>query len=416
MKRLIIFFINISLIQCQFLEAQSIKRSTICSVAITKTTTETRIASTMGQECIGCTVLEASNGFVRQGFQQPPDIEVLPECMFGSGIAVEQIDNDCGTYFNFEYTGTAPGEAEFLWDFGVFGVPLTSTEQNPMDITFSTPVNALVSLDIIVPDICQESVSVSVNSPSVGFAVQSNTTGTLCFGDTDGTISLEYFNGAAPFNISWVHSNDTSDILTNLEAGTYSYTVTDESACEIIGEAIIEGPLTDIVVEAAALSPESCSDTNDGRIELNVIGGTEPFSAVWSNQATGLTVTDLEKGIYSVEITDANGCQASGSFEILNYCEDADDILYDVFSPNGDGMNDVWIIPGIENFPNNKVVIHNRWGNIVWEINGYMNVAGSAFEGKSSDGKDLPTGAYYYVLEMNDQHSILLGGAITLVR
>ncbi len=71
------------------------------------------------------------------------------------------------------------------------------------------------------------------------------------------------------------------------------------------------------------------------------------------------------------------------------------------FSPNGDGINDFFIINNIELYPNNTLQIFNRWGNKVFEGKRYMNTwDGIATEGGGS--KLLPVGPYFYVLELNE--------------
>jgi gliding motility-associated-like protein len=74
------------------------------------------------------------------------------------------------------------------------------------------------------------------------------------------------------------------------------------------------------------------------------------------------------------------------------------------FSPNGDGLNDFLVIPGIENYPNNKLMIFNRWGNKVFEKEGYLNEwDGTAKSGQFVFGgsdETLPTGTYFYILNL----------------
>jgi len=69
------------------------------------------------------------------------------------------------------------------------------------------------------------------------------------------------------------------------------------------------------------------------------------------------------------------------------------------FSPDGDGVNDTWIIPGIETLPDNKVTIFSRWGDVIEEYSGYDNST-IVWDGKNSNGDDLPNGTYFYVIEI----------------
>jgi gliding motility-associated-like protein/uncharacterized repeat protein (TIGR01451 family) len=79
-------------------------------------------------------------------------------------------------------------------------------------------------------------------------------------------------------------------------------------------------------------------------------------------------------------------------------------IVYSEFSPNGDGVNDNFVIGCIDNYPNNNLEIYNRWGNIVYKMNGYNNDWNGASNGRAivNDSEDLPEGTYYYKLELGD--------------
>ena len=86
--------------------------------------------------------------------------------------------------------------------------------------------------------------------------------------------------------------------------------------------------------------------------------------------------------------------QDTATVTITVLCEEL--TIYNGFSPNGDGVNDTWIILGIERFPNNRVQIFNRWGNKVYDRQGYTN--DDPFSGQW-DGNDLPDGTYFYLIE-----------------
>lgn len=81
--------------------------------------------------------------------------------------------------------------------------------------------------------------------------------------------------------------------------------------------------------------------------------------------------------------------------------QDVDFDFYNGFSPNGDGINDSWTIPILVNYPENKVVIINRWGNEVWMADNYDN-KNIVFRGNNMNGNELPDGTYYYIIQYND--------------
>lgn len=127
---------------------------------------------------------------------------------------------------------------------------------------------------------------------------------------------------------------------------------------------------------------------------------------------------DVNKdGDYTNDDSDGNG--------IPDYLEansaEPDLEVFNVVTPNGDGIHDVLAIRGLENYPNNTIKIYNRWGVLVYSTRGY-NSQGNVFDGTSQgratidqDNK-LPVGTYFYILEYEDPASTLrtLNGYIYL--
>ena len=75
--------------------------------------------------------------------------------------------------------------------------------------------------------------------------------------------------------------------------------------------------------------------------------------------------------------------------------------FFNGFSPNGDGINDWWNIPILGKYPNNTVVIINRWGDEVWKKDNYDN-KNTVFRGENMNGEALPDGTYYYIIQYNN--------------
>ncbi|MEQ9443268.1 MAG: choice-of-anchor D domain-containing protein [Cyclobacteriaceae bacterium] len=92
---------------------------------------------------------------------------------------------------------------------------------------------------------------------------------------------------------------------------------------------------------------------------------------------------------------------------VVIYIEGGGIITYDAFSPDGDGVNDQWEVDNIANYVNNRVVIFNRWGNIVWQASNYDNKEVS-WQGDSNAGvtmgNELPDGTYFYIIEGEALH------------
>ncbi|WP_275315164.1 PKD domain-containing protein [Tenacibaculum bernardetii] len=104
--------------------------------------------------------------------------------------------------------------------------------------------------------------------------------------------------------------------------------------------------------------------------------------------------------LQSLDQIDSNSDNDSASAEIAPVCL----TIHNKFSPNGNGNNDVFYIDCIQNYPNNKLEIFNRWGNVVYSKLGYDNTFGGISNGRAviSKDKELPAGTYYYVLDLGD--------------
>ena len=90
--------------------------------------------------------------------------------------------------------------------------------------------------------------------------------------------------------------------------------------------------------------------------------------------------------------------------------------LANVFSPNGDGRNDLWRIPKEYLFPDLEIEIFNRWGALVWSAKG--DKAARGWDGRSNNGKHLPIGTYWYVIKFNINSDDWkpLTGSVTIVK
>ena len=87
----------------------------------------------------------------------------------------------------------------------------------------------------------------------------------------------------------------------------------------------------------------------------------------------------------------------------------------EIFTPNGDGKNDGFVIKNIENYPNNKLKIFNRWGNMVYQKDSYLNeFDGFANTGDAAGKAKLPAGTYYVILEYGDGDTKTYDGFLLL--
>ncbi|MBL7826196.1 MAG: gliding motility-associated C-terminal domain-containing protein, partial [Saprospiraceae bacterium] len=123
-----------------------------------------------------------------------------------------------------------------------------------------------------------------------------------------------------------------------------------------------------------------------GSFSYNSLSGVFTYSP-------GLGNCGVDSIVY--RITDLQGQQSIATIRITIVCEKV--FVFNGISPNGDGKNDTWHILGIEQYPGNEVRVFNRWGNQVFESIGYTNQ--DAWDG-TWNGKDLPDGTYFYVVNL----------------
>jgi gliding motility-associated-like protein len=108
-------------------------------------------------------------------------------------------------------------------------------------------------------------------------------------------------------------------------------------------------------------------------------------------------VTGLEKGNALITWTMSNeGCQSGVDTLRITYL---DLNIPNAFSPDGDNVNDFFEIKGIESYGPAKIVMTNRWGEIVYESDNYMN----DWNAKNKNGQELTNDTYYYQLILNDK-------------
>lgn len=98
----------------------------------------------------------------------------------------------------------------------------------------------------------------------------------------------------------------------------------------------------------------------------------------------------IQTTLYELTATNSDSCTTKDSI-LISIFEEFELEPYNLITPNGDGKNDTWIIPNLESFPNNEVLIFNRWGKIVYQQKNYNN---------DWSGDNLPDGTYYYILKI----------------
>lgn len=149
---------------------------------------------------------------------------------------------------------------------------------------------------------------------------------------------------------------------------------------------------------------------------INLINSV-PFStdwtySYWQDSATTKPQLNperiLKSGTYYAKSTNIFGCTATNP--IVVNIEDALIAPSNIFSPNGDGINDTWKIPLIEYYPESRIEIFTRNGQLIYKSKGYLPV----WDGRSNNGSIVPVGVYYYLIKQNDKQKPVTG-TVTVV-
>jgi gliding motility-associated-like protein len=134
-----------------------------------------------------------------------------------------------------------------------------------------------------------------------------------CSGAPDGSATVAPTGGTPPYSYLW-NNGQTSQTAVNLPAGMALVTVTDANGCPASNSVMLSSP--EPLVISIQGTNVSCNAGQNGTASVEVSSGTPPFVYTWSNAQTGLSVSGLSAGAYSVTVTDASGCEATASLQI----------------------------------------------------------------------------------------------------
>lgn len=152
---------------------------------------------------------------------------------------------------------------------------------------------------------CEIISSFTINEPSASMSLTATFIDILCNGDATGSIDLSVSGGVSPYDYSWSNGAVSQDI-SNLPAGTYTVTVTDDNNCTEDFSQTLDQP-TAINAVLNPINPV-CQNDSRGSIDLTVNGGVPAYSILWNNGEVTEDISELYAGTYMCEITDDNGC------------------------------------------------------------------------------------------------------------
>ena len=268
-----------------------------------------------------------------------------------------------------------------------------TNSDNSSSITNLSP--GIYSVTITDFNNCSQEGTYTVIEPS-SINLLFTTEDVLCYGTSDGSIHMSADGGIPPFSydIYNIQYSANGADHNNLPADSYTIRVRDANGCYTTKNTVISSP-SELELSVSTIDP-SCIGNDDGIIEIYVSGGTSPYSYILENMLfpDGI-ITRLSEGNYDAEIIDANNCIKH--LYLINLTDNPIDCIKipNTFTPNGDGINDTWIVEGLETFPTSIIQVFNRWGQSVY----YESTSDKEWDGQFN-GKLIPSGTYVYYLNL----------------
>lgn len=238
----------------------------------------------------GCTLMESINISEPLALSVSAQVVQQASCNgFSNGMASANAIGGTGSY-TYNWDNTQIGDTARNLIAGTYQV--TVTDQNS----------------------CTATTSVTISEPATLIGVISSSENVSCNGGNDGWAAVNPQGGTAPYTYLWSNTL-TTDTAKNLNAGNYSVTISDQNSCTATTAVIIREP-DPLISSISSFSNISCQGLNDGSATVNIIGGTAPYTFLWSNSQNTATASNLTAGNYSVTVTDNNQCTSVESISL----------------------------------------------------------------------------------------------------
>ncbi|HZG01213.1 MAG TPA: SprB repeat-containing protein, partial [Chitinophagales bacterium] len=227
-----------------------------------------------------------------------------------SATAVVDSNVTCAGDFNGQATVTAIGGLPpytYEWSIGSVGTTATGLNAGVHTVTV-TDANG-----------CTTVASVEIEQTTLLLVDISSLVPPGCAGESTGSIDITVSGGTAPYTYLWSPNGDTTEDLTGIPAGLYDLLVSDVNGCLAAATIAVNDPDTIVpLITAIDITPTNilCFGNATGAIDVQIVGGTAPFTFTWSNGATDEDLFGLSAGFLAVTVQDQNGCSNIDSVEL----------------------------------------------------------------------------------------------------
>ncbi len=194
------------------------------------------------------------------------------------------------------------------WNFGDAGSASNTASGLTASHTFNTSGIYAVTFTAAGP--CNPATTVTKNIEVI--AINAAASDATCKGYADGYAYVTGLSSVNPLGFTWsTNPTQYTDTATGLVAGDYTVTVSSSSGCAATATVTVNEPAG--VTTSFNVIPDTCSTGGTGSIQVSAVGGSLPYTYVWSNGAGSSAIQHVLAGSYNVTITDANTCSAGSS-------------------------------------------------------------------------------------------------------
>ena len=287
------------------------------------------------------------------------------------------------------------------------GPSILSGNSTP-DITLNAPGTYTVTLTDPSSG-CIALETIPIEEPTPLNLTGAQVTDVQCFNGSDGSITIQTDNPQENLTYNWTPALQNSGSVGGLTSGNYSVTVTNEDNCTADTALFVDQGIPIVITLIDSVASE-CLEGN-GSLTVTATGGNGGFNYTWTGGTQGPVLSEVDEGTYVATVTDATGCISSQAFDLV--CDPLIPVFVPQFlSPNGDGLNETWILKNLDQYPQIEVRVYNRWGNIVFEADPYENDWNGHYKGTKSE--PLPAATYFYVIDTKKKSQDPITGYIEI--
>ncbi|GIV42551.1 MAG: hypothetical protein KatS3mg034_1861 [Vicingaceae bacterium] len=314
-------------------------------------------------------------------------------------------------------TGT-PVQWEYSTDGGInwFAISNTGVQQPYNNLTQDRIYRVLVKSGAC-PAVYSDTVMIKVDALSEGGVVLRDTL--VCIEGNSGILLASGYNGtivtwqvSTDGGQSWQNTNTSGVVesFTNLTDTTLYRVIVKNGVCPADTSAYATVWVRKF--NGAYTSGDTTISLGD-RVQVYAGGGMSylwrPNVNINDTTISNPEVWPVETQQYTVVVWDEYGCADTSQLTVY-VIRDYKLEISNTLTPNGDGYNDTWWIGNIENYPANEVQIFNRYGQLIYSKEGYMNEWDGRYKGER-----LPNGTYFFVLKIKEGEGVVFKGHINII-